>query len=177
MAPRDAASYATARQAMVREQLEARGISDPQVLAAMASLPRERFVGPELAGRAYEDRALTIGGGQTISQPYIVARMSEALGLSRLTDPAVVTLDVGTGSGYQAAVLAAMGARVVSIERDPDLAIEAAQRLASLGLGSVEVVEGDGSEGWPDAAPYAGIIVGAAAPGVPPPLQEQLADG
>ena len=162
---------------MVAEQLEARGISDRAVLAAMGSLPRERFVPSELAEHAYEDRALTIGGGQTISQPYIVARMTEALELTQWSTPGAPLLDVGTGSGYQAAVLATVGARVVSIERDGQLAVAAARRLASLGIGGVEVVEGDGSEGWPTGAPYAGIVVGAAAPDVPPPLEEQLAEG
>lgn len=162
---------------MVNQQLEARGIVDPDVLRAMGQVPRERFVAPALAEHAYEDRALTIGGGQTISQPYIVASMTQALGLSRWPDPRPLTLDIGTGSGYQAAILAAMGARVVSVERDTSLALEAAQRLAGLGIGEVEVVEGDGSEGWPAEAPYAGIVVGAAAPDVPPPLEEQLADG
>ncbi|MGH2467500.1 MAG: protein-L-isoaspartate O-methyltransferase family protein, partial [Candidatus Limnocylindrales bacterium] len=132
---------------MVSDQLQARGIADGDVLAAMASLPRERFVAPSLADHAYEDRALTIGGGQTISQPYIVARMTEALGLAGWRGGSPTVLDIGTGSGYQAAVLAKLGARVVSVERDPDLAVEAAQRLAALGIGGVEVVEGDGSLG------------------------------
>ena len=173
--------YAAARRSMVVDQLERRGIRDLTVLAAMAELPRERFVPIEQADRSYEDRALQIGGGQTISQPYIVARMSAALELSAWTadhpgDPPLV-LDVGTGSGYQAAVLARLGARVVSVERDERLAVEAAQRLAGLGIGNVSVVIGDGSAGWPDDAPYAGVVVGAAAPDIPPPLEEQLAPG
>ena len=177
MADHDAAWFVAQRRQMVADQLEARGIADAAVLAAMGTLPRERFVPEEMAAHAYEDRALTIGSGQTISQPYIVARMTQALELWRWPDGVAHVLDVGTGSGYQAAVLAAIGARVVSVERDGQLAIAAARRLAALHIGGVEVVEGDGSEGWPAGAPYAGIVVGAAAPGVPAPLEEQLAEG
>ncbi len=164
----------------MRHQLQTRRIRDPAVLQAMARVPRERFVPPSLAERAYEDGALGIGRGQTISQPYIVARMTEALELSPWqashSDQAVAVLDVGTGSGYQAAVLAALGARVTSIERDPELAEEARQRLGELGF-HVDVVVADGSFGWPAEAPYAGIVVAAAVGSVPEPLIEQLADG
>jgi len=163
---------------MLAQQLQARGVHDTAVLAAMGGLPRERFVPPGWETHAYDDRALEIGHGQTISQPYMVARMSEELGLAAWADghPGTVprVLDIGGGSGYQAAVLARMGAKVLSVERDPDLATAAARRLASLGIGGVEVVIADGSGGWPEGAPYAGIVVGAAAPRVPPPLVEQL---
>lgn len=165
---------------MVAEQLADRGIRDRAVLTAMGSVPRERFVPPALRGRAYDDGALSIGRGQTISQPFMVARMTEALHLDAwaVAHPGQVpcVLDVGTGSGYQAAVLAAMGVRVITIERDPDLAARAAALLEELGV-SVHAVIGDGSEGYPAEGPYAGIVVAAAAPDVPAPLVEQLADG
>ncbi|MEO7119169.1 MAG: protein-L-isoaspartate(D-aspartate) O-methyltransferase [Candidatus Limnocylindrales bacterium] len=168
------------RARMVASQLRGRGIRSRAVLAAMGSVPRERFVDDTAARSAYDDRALGIANGQTISQPYIVARMTELLGLDRPgSDPTrhpPRVLDVGTGSGYQAAILAAMGVEVVSVERDPALADAARQRLARLGY-QVEVVVGDGSEGLPERAPYDGIIVAAAAPVVPPPLLEQLAPG
>jgi protein-L-isoaspartate(D-aspartate) O-methyltransferase len=160
-----------------QEQLESRGISDPEVLRAMRAIPRERFVPADRARLAYVDGALPIGHSQTISQPYIVARMTQALALHTWRDahggePPTV-LDVGTGSGYQAAVLAEMGARVVSIELEPELAERARALLAELGY-SVKVIVGDGSAGAPDEAPFAGILVAAAAPQVPPPLVEQL---
>ena len=166
---------------MVSRQLAARGISDPAVIAAMGDVPRERFVPDALVERAYDDGALGIGNGQTISQPYMVARMSEALGLGAWIaahpGSAPCVLDVGTGSGYQAAVLARMGARVVSVERDPELAEAAKGRLATLGFEDVRVVVGDGSAGWPVDAPYAGILVAAAAPEPPEPLLAELDDG
>jgi protein-L-isoaspartate(D-aspartate) O-methyltransferase len=158
-------------------QLEARGINDPDVLRAMRAVPRERFVPPDMTTLAYEDGALPIGHGQTISQPYIVARMTQSLALPAWRaahngeQPRV--LDVGTGSGYQAAVLAEMGATVVSIELEVDLAERARTTLAALGY-AVDVRVGDGSVGAPDEAPFAGIVVGAAAPAVPTPLVEQL---
>ena len=161
----------------VNVQLEARGIRDPLVLAAMRAVPRERFVPPENASRAYDDGALPIGHGQTISQPYIVARMTQALAITDWPNthdgarPKV--LDVGTGSGYQAAILAALGAQVVSVELEAELADQARLRLMGLGY-TVKVVAGDGSNGVPDEAPFAAIVVGAAAPGVPVPLVEQL---
>jgi protein-L-isoaspartate(D-aspartate) O-methyltransferase len=165
---------------MIDTQLARRGIRDPATLAAIGLVPRERFVPASFRDRAYEDGALAIGHGQTISQPYMVARMVEALRLSEqgwpwTEDPPTV-LEVGLGSGYQAAVLAQLGARVISIERDPALANEAEARLRDLGY-RVLVVVGDGSAGRPEDAPYAGIIVAAAAPAVPEPLVEQLADG
>lgn len=158
-------------------QLERRGIRDQSVLRAMRAVPRERFVPANAATMAYEDGALPIGKGQTISQPYIVALMTQALGLPAWQAahggqrPKV--LDVGTGSGYQAAVLAEMGAQVISIERDASLADEARERLESLGY-AVTVTVGDGSSGSPSEAPFAAIVVAAAAPAVPQPLVEQL---
>src|SRR5260221_6900935 len=145
------------------------GVEDEVTLAAMASVPRELFVDRAQQGDAYADRALGIGHGQTISQPLMVALIVQALQLQ----PGDHVLDVGTGSGYQAAVLAACGTRVLSIERIPELADRAAARLSRLDL-DVEVVVGDGSVGYPPAAPYDGIAVGAAAPHVPTSLPEQL---
>lgn len=165
---------------MVHEQLQARGIRDPATLMALGRVPREAFVAAGQRHLAYADRALPIGHDQTISQPYMVALMTQALGLADLDWPWVgarpAFLDVGTGSGYQAAVLAQIGARVISIERDPHLAADAQARLASLGY-DVEVLLGDGSVGLAERAPFAGIVVGAGAPAVPEPLVEQLTDG
>lgn len=165
---------------MVREQLEARGIRDEATLAAMAVVPRESFVPADLRRRAYADCALAIGRGQTISQPYMVAAMTAALGLGDhgwpWTEQAPAVLDVGTGSGYQCAVLAQIGAHVTSVERDAELAVAARKRLERLGY-EVEVIVADGSDGYAPAAPYVGIIVGAASPRIPSPLIAQLADG
>jgi protein-L-isoaspartate(D-aspartate) O-methyltransferase len=159
---------------MVQAQLRDRGIKDPRVLAAMAAVPREAFVPEQERRAAYQDGPLPIGAGQTISQPYMVARMTELL---RLTGGERV-LDIGTGSGYQAAVLAELGCTVTSIERDAGLAQSAAERLAALGFGDrVEVRVGDGTLGAPDGAPWDGIVVAAAAPSIPDALREQLADG
>jgi protein-L-isoaspartate(D-aspartate) O-methyltransferase len=155
---------------MVERQLRGRDIRDERVLAAMERVPREQFVPEELAARAYDDAALPIGWGQTISQPYMVARICEELGLRG--DERV--LDVGTGSGYQAAVLAELAAEVVTIERIAELAAQARQNLAAAGYGDVDVRVGDGTLGFPDRAPYAGIAVAAAAPGFPRSLYEQL---
>ena len=163
---------------MVAEQLAGRGIRDRAVLAAMDRVPRERFVPSSQRERAYEDGALSIGRGQTISQPFMVARMTEALGLGAWAEahPGSVAhvLDVGTGSGYQAAVLAAMGVRVTTIERDAELVERAGALFAELGV-EVHALAGDGSEGYAPDAPYAGIVVAAAAPDVPGPLLDQLA--
>ena len=171
---------AAARRRMVETQLAGRGIRDPATLAAMGLVPREAFVPPSLKSRAYEDGALSIGHGQTISQPYMVARMVEALGLMERGwpwgDERPTILDVGLGSGYQAAVLAQLGARVIAMEREPTLAADAEARLMVLGY-DVHIVVGDGSAGLPEAAPFDGIVVAAAAPTVPAPLVEQLADG
>jgi protein-L-isoaspartate(D-aspartate) O-methyltransferase len=156
---------------MVEGQLRARGISDDRVLRAMARLPRERFVPEDRRTLAYADEALPIQAGQTISQPWVVARMTELLA-PRVGDR---VLDIGTGSGYQAAILAMLGARVVSIERQPELATSARERLAELGFGEqVEVRLGDGSLGDPTGAPWDGILVAAAAPAIPVSLREQL---
>jgi protein-L-isoaspartate(D-aspartate) O-methyltransferase len=176
----DRERLARARLGMVRDQIQARGIRDESVLAAMERVPRDVFVPLRVVERAYEDGALSIGGGQTISQPYIVARMAAALRLSQWIEqhpgePPVV-LDVGTGSGYGAAVLTEIGARVVGIERDPELAESATRRLADLGY-QVPVHVADGSAGWTNGAPYAGIVVAAATPQMPEPLVSQLADG
>lgn len=165
---------------MVEHQLARQGIHDRAVLAAMGSVPRERFVPLALRSRAYDDGALSIGHGQTISQPFMVARMTEALHLGAWSaahpGPVPHVLDVGTGSGYQAAVLAAMGVHVTTVERDPELAARAAALLTDLGI-SVAAVIADGGEGYPPDGPYAGIVVAAAAPDVPAPLIEQLAEG
>jgi protein-L-isoaspartate(D-aspartate) O-methyltransferase len=158
---------------MVELQLRRRGIFDERVLAAMAKVPREMFVPPRLAWQAYDDNALPIGQGQTISQPYIVAAMCELLVLRGHEH----VLDVGTGSGYAAAVLAELAADVVSIERLPALAEEAQAALERAGYPNVEVRVGDGSLGAPDRAPFHAIAVAAAAPGIPEPLVEQLAVG
>jgi protein-L-isoaspartate(D-aspartate) O-methyltransferase len=156
---------------MIETQLRARGISDERVLAAMASLPRERFVPDERRTIAYADEALPIPAGQTISQPWVVARMTELLA-PRVGDR---VLDIGTGSGYQAAILALLGARVVSIERQPELAESARARLTEMGFDDrVEVRLGDGSLGDPAGAPWDGILVAAAAPAIPKSLREQL---
>jgi protein-L-isoaspartate(D-aspartate) O-methyltransferase len=165
--------YAAEREAMVTNQIELRGIRDPRVLAAMRAVPRHRFVSPHQADSAYHDAPLSIGMGQTISQPYIVALMSEMLELTG--DERV--LEIGTGSGYQAAILARLAAEVITVERFASLAQEARERLSELEVNNVRVEVGDGSLGWPDGAPYDAIIVTAASPEVPPPLQEQLAEG
>ncbi len=161
-----------ARERMVVEQLEGRGFRDPAVLAAMRRVPRHLFVDEALRDRAYDDTPLPIGERQTISQPYMVALMSEAVGV----EPGARVLEVGTGSGYQAAVLAEMGARILSVERLPDLAERAGRVLAMLGYDDqVRIEVGDGTLGWPADAPYDAIVVTAAAPQIPRPLLEQLA--
>ena len=166
-------NYAARRAAMVENQLRARGIWDERVLAAMGEVPREAFVPRRLRHRAYVDSALPIGGEQTISQPWIVAAICQELAL---TGPERV-LEVGTGSGYSAAILARLAAEVISVERDPELSRSARRVLASLGVANVHLEIGDGSLGDPDRAPFAAIAVHAAAPGPPPALVEQLRDG
>jgi protein-L-isoaspartate(D-aspartate) O-methyltransferase len=161
------------RVAMVRRQIAARGVRAPRVLAALARVRRHEFVPAALAGEAYSDAPLLIGSHQTISQPYIVALMTEALRLRRRDR----VLEIGTGSGYQTAVLAELAARVYSIERVTALADEARERLARLGYTNVELRLGDGSLGWPEAAPFDAIIVTAAAPSLPAALEAQLVDG
>ena len=158
---------------MVDEQIEAREIIDPLVLAAMRQVPRHEFVPAAERAHAYEDRPLPIGAGQTISQPYIVALMTQLAAVG----PGSKVLEVGTGSGYQAAVLAACGAEVYSIEIVDALAKRAQQDLARLGIENVHVRSGDGYRGWPEAAPFDAIVVTAAAPQVPPALLSQLRTG
>ena len=168
--PRDEAGEAQ-RATMVAKQLRSRGIADERVLKTMGELPREHFVPAERRSLAYADEALPIESGQTISQPFIVARMTELLA----PRPGDRVLEVGTGSGYQAAILARLGCSVVSIERHGDLAETARVRLRDLGLAeNVEVCVGDGSLGDPGGAPWDGIIVTAAAPSIPASLREQL---
>ncbi|HUK94321.1 MAG TPA: protein-L-isoaspartate(D-aspartate) O-methyltransferase [Gaiellaceae bacterium] len=164
---------AGARREMVELQLRRRDIVDERVLGAMERVPRELFVPEDERSRAFEDAALPIGHGQTISQPYMVARICEAL---EVRDGHRV-LDVGTGSGYQAAVLAELGGEVVTIERIPELAEQARANLAEAGYGAVEVMVGDGTLGVPERAPFDGIAVAAAAPGLPETLYEQLRGG
>jgi protein-L-isoaspartate(D-aspartate) O-methyltransferase len=164
---------AVARVEMVELQLRRRGIRDERVLEAMARVPRDRFVPDSLSAHAYGDGALPIGHDQTISQPFVVATICALL---RLHGSERV-LDVGTGSGYQAAVLAELAAEVVTIERIPELAEQARTTLSDVGYGNVEVTVGDGSLGVPERAPFDAIAVAAAAPTVPPALFDQLAEG
>ena len=163
--------FAALRESMVERQLRRRGIDDERVLEAMAAVPRERFVPERERRRAYNDSALPIGHGQTISQPWIVAAICQAL---ELTGSETV-LEIGTGSGYSAAVLARLGSEVVTIERHPELADAARGLLAELGFGNVEVLVGDGSRGLPERAPFAAIAVHATAPSPPAALIDQLA--
>ena len=165
--------FAAQRLRMVSEQIEARGVSDPRLLAALRTVPRHEFVPSSERAHAYEDRAVGVGNGQTISQPYVVALMTELAALQ----PGARVLEIGTGSGYQAAVLAELGAEVFSIEIVAPLARRAAATLARLGYGTVHLRQGDGYRGWPEAAPFEAILVTAAAPRVPPALLAQLAPG
>ena len=162
-----------ARERMVAAQVAGRGVRDPRVLAAMRDVPRHRFVPEAMAGDAYQDRPLPIGEGQTISQPYMVAAMTAALAPSA----ADRVLEVGTGSGYQAAILARLAGSVVTIERHPALAARAIATIEALGIANVRVVVGDGSNGYPAEAPYDRILVTAGAPAVPESSKAQLADG
>jgi len=164
---------AAERQRMVDEQIARRGIRDQRVLAAMRKIERHRFVSEAQRSGAYEDHPLPVGEGQTISQPYIVALMTEALALQG--DERV--LEVGTGSGYQTAILAELVTEVYSVEILPRLAEQARATLEDLGYRNVHIRLGDGSEGWAEHAPYQGILVTAAPPQVPPALLEQLAEG
>src|SRR5881409_2773837 len=163
------------RTRMVLRQLAGRGIRDERVLAAMRWAPREWFLPPHLATDAYNDAPLPIGNGQTISQPYVVALMTERLEPKRTQR----ILEIGTGSGYQTAILAYLAAsgRVFTIERLPDLLVEAEERFRRLGLTNIETRLGDGAAGWAEEAPFVGIIVAAAAPRIPEPLTSQLAPG
>jgi protein-L-isoaspartate(D-aspartate) O-methyltransferase len=161
------------REIMLSRDLAGRGIYDPKVLAAMRQVPREEFVPTELKEQAYGDYPLPIEEGQTISQPYIVAYMAECLELS----PADRVLEIGTGSGYSAAVLSRIAAEVYSVERFASLALSAGERLRRLGYGNISIFVADGTLGWPGMAPYDAIIVTAGAPKVPKSLLEQLAVG
>jgi protein-L-isoaspartate(D-aspartate) O-methyltransferase len=165
--------YAAERLEMIEKQLGRRGITDPAVLAAILAVPRHEFVAAEIRSSAYEDAPLPIGGGQTISQPYIVAAMTAALHL-RAGDR---VLEIGTGCGYQAAVLASLAEDVFTIERRPELASGASARLARLGYANAHVHCGDGTLGLPEFAPFDAILVAAAAPAIPKPLLAQLAEG
>jgi protein-L-isoaspartate(D-aspartate) O-methyltransferase len=165
--------YAEARHRMVESQIVSRGVRDPAVLDAMLSVPREAFVIPEYADAAYEDRPLPIGEDQTISQPYIVAWMTEALRLSASDR----VLEIGTGSGYAAAILSCIVAQVYTVERIEKLTTCARQRLQSLGYLNVHVQYANGTLGWPEHAPYDGIVVTASGPHVPEALKTQLGIG
>jgi protein-L-isoaspartate(D-aspartate) O-methyltransferase len=165
--------FATLRQKMVDAQLRARGIRDERVLAAMGKVPRHLFVADEYGDSAYEDHPLPIGSGQTVSQPYIVAFMLEALAL----DGSETVLEVGTGSGYLTALLAELARQVYSVERIESLARAADGMLQRLGYGNASLMVGDGSLGLVEYAPFDGIVVSAAAPIIPQPLLEQLVDG
>ncbi len=165
--------FRQAREAMVEDQIKARGITDARVLAAMRTLPRHAFVPDNFLDEAYQDHPLPVGEGQTISQPYIVALMTSRLELKGSEK----VLEIGTGSGYQAAILARLSKEVHTVERIPELAEKAKSILKELGIDNVIVHLGDGSLGWPEAAPYDRIIVTAAAPAVPEELTSQLAPG
>jgi protein-L-isoaspartate(D-aspartate) O-methyltransferase len=165
--------YLKSREAMVKKQIEARGVKDPVTLAAMRKVPRHKFVTPGQEPSAYEDRPLPIGYGQTISQPYIVAFMTEIV----KPKSSQTVLEIGTGSGYQAAVLAEIVSKVYTVEIIGELGKQASARLKNLNYKNIEVKIGDGYHGWKEHAPYDAIIVTAAAEYIPPPLKEQLKDG
>jgi protein-L-isoaspartate(D-aspartate) O-methyltransferase len=174
LAPAAAADqFVEARRVMVQRDLKGRDITDSRVLAAMDRVPRHLFVPPALEQQAYDDQPLPIGYGVTISQPYIVALMTQAA----MVKPGDRVLEVGTGSGYQAAILATLTDQVYSIELIPELAQSAKERLARLGYGQVQVKSGDGYKGWLEFAPFDAILVTAAAPEIPAALQEQLKEG
>lgn len=165
--------FAELRAQMVERQIAGRGIRDEALLHALRKVPREEFVGPEDRALVYGDHPLPIGFGQTISQPYIVALMIEAARIG----PGDRVLEVGAGSGYAAAVMGQLAAQVIAVERKPELAAAARDRLARLGFSNVRIVEGDGSCGWPDDAPFDAILAAASGSHVPEPLIEQLAPG
>jgi protein-L-isoaspartate(D-aspartate) O-methyltransferase len=165
--------FARQRHEMVAEQIEARHLRDPRLLDAMRRIPRHAFIPPTYHDLAYQDRPVLIGENQTISQPYIVALMTNLLQLQGEER----VLEIGTGSGYQAAILAAMARQVYTIERHELLAERAAEILEKLGIKNVAIRQGDGSRGWPEEAPFDAIMVTAAAPRVPKPLSDQLAEG
>ncbi|MCX5706748.1 MAG: protein-L-isoaspartate(D-aspartate) O-methyltransferase [Candidatus Omnitrophica bacterium] len=164
--------YERLRKIMVEKQLKPRGIKDPKVLDVFAKVERHKFIPPESIANAYADYPIPIGEKQTISQPYIVALMSESLGLSGKEK----VLEVGTGSGYQTAILAELSKEVYSIERSPLLTEKAEERLKKLGYTNIKIKTGDGTLGWPEEAPFDRVIITAASPGVPEPLLEQLSE-
>jgi protein-L-isoaspartate(D-aspartate) O-methyltransferase len=167
------ARFAEQRRLMVESQIRKRGVSEERVLQAMATVPRHEFVPAFWINQAYADEPLPIGHGQTISQPYIVAAMVASLGLTGSEN----VLEIGAGCGYQAAVVALMAKEVHAVEILPDLAQSAAERVQRLGYANVHVHTGDGSLGWPESSPYDAILIAAAAPAVPEPLLQQLAEG
>jgi protein-L-isoaspartate(D-aspartate) O-methyltransferase len=169
----EANRFTLERHKMVESQLQARGIRDERVLSAMERVPRHEFVEPHYRDQAYEDHPLPINAGQTVSQPYIVALMLEILHL----DPSSRVLEIGTGSGYQTAILAEICAHVYSVERHPQLADQAQQTLSRLGLNNLTLRVGDGGEGLPEYAPFDAIVVSAAAKQIPVPLFDQLREG
>lgn len=169
----DENALAEQRDRMVDNQIEARGIGNPHLLAAMREVPREAFVPPEIRDQAYADRPLPIGSEQTISQPYIVAMMIDAAGI----EPGQRVLDIGTGSGYAAAVMSRIAQKVYSIERYRELALRARDAIDGLGYENVEIAVGDGSRGWPEEAPFDAILIAAGGPKPPRALLEQLAPG
>jgi protein-L-isoaspartate(D-aspartate) O-methyltransferase len=168
-----AIDFQTLRNQMVDRQIAGRGVRDPRVLEAMRAIPREEFVPERLAESAYDDSPLPIGEEQTISQPYVVALMAEALEIR----PEDKVLEIGAGSGYAAAVLSRLGREVYAVERHESLVQEAEERLSRLGYSNVHVHHGDGTLGWPEHAPYDVIVVAAGGPDVPPALLDQLAEG
>ena len=165
--------YAAEREAMVDRHLKCRGIAEKPIIDAFLAVPREEFISPDYAHLAYGDHPLPIEAGQTISQPYIVALMIQAAEI----EPGDTVLEVGAGSGYAAAIISRIAAKVVAIERQHDLVEIATARLARLGFGNVAIVEGDGTKGWPDEAPYDAILAAASGSHIPRPLIEQLAPG
>lgn len=171
--PAESPATVRARERMVREQIQSRGIASPQVLDAMRSVPRHEFVPGDLAESAYSDHPLPIGEGQTISQPYIVALMTEALRLK----PSDRVLEIGTGSGYQAAVLSGLAAQVYTIEIKPKLYASSSELLRKLNYPNIHCRSGDGYFGWPEAAPFDAVMITAAVDHIPPPLVKQLRDG
>jgi len=168
----DAAELAARRSDMVAAQIESRGIRDARVLAAMRRVPRHLFVPPDLRSRAYDDEPLPIGDGQTISQPYIVAYMTEALGLKGQEK----VLEVGTGSGYQTAVLAELARKIYTVELVAGLSVPAKSLLEKLGYANIRFLLGDGTFGWAESSPYDAVMVTAAAASVPRPLEDQLGE-
>jgi protein-L-isoaspartate(D-aspartate) O-methyltransferase len=165
--------YTLVRERMVEYQIEGRGVRDKRLIDAMKEVPRHLFVPPELREASYQDRPLPIGRGQTISQPYIVALMTELLLLKK----GDTVLEIGTGSGYQAAILSKLAKTVITMERLPEIAEEAGKLFLTLNITNITVITGDGTEGFVPYAPYDGIIVTAATPDIPPPLIDQMADG